>query len=477
MRQTKITNTPLAWCLVMAIALFMTTTSAADKSAPPNIVLLIGDDHGAPYFGFMGDEHVVTPNMDMLAQGGVTFTQGHATANHCRPSLRTLMTGLHPIQYKQKENALLAEQQASDPEYASLSTKQKRMWTEVQKAATMLEFDTLPKLLADRGYASWQGGKWWENSYKNGYFTEGMTKGWDMTLFGQDDFFHEMMGGEGNELGRTTMAPLFDFIERRKDQPFFVWYGPMLPHTPLDSAYKHRKFYDDKALSESAKMYYGNISWWDEGVGQLVDFIQQQGLLENTLFVYINDNGWEQEPQVEYKKPGVTYENDLYFANGGNKGKLGLYDQSFRTPVIFYWKDRLQGSFNTTSLVSMEDIVPTILDIAGAPVPEGLPGYSLKPLLQGQTMDERDALVGYAHQRRSETNMMGQAAEGYYVRTQRWHFMWYKDTDTMALYDMTVDSKAEHNLIDKFPHLVEGFKQQITAWKAKIGMEKPIPVS
>lgn len=88
-------------------------------------------------------------------------------------------------------------------------------------------------------------------------------------------------------------------------------------------------------------------------------------ILESTLFIYINDNGWEQEPTVEYKQEGSTWHNDLDFANGGPKGKLGLYDQSFRSPVIFYWHNTIQGAMDTHSLVSMEDIVPTVLDIAG----------------------------------------------------------------------------------------------------------------
>ena len=175
--------------------------------------------------------------------------------------------------------------------------------------------------------------------------------------------------------------------------------------------------------------------------------------------------------------PGATYQNNLNFSNGGGKGKLGLYDQSFRTPVIFYWRGRIEGAMNTASLVSMEDIVPTILDVAGASLPDGLPGYSLKPLLDGNEMEERDAIVGYAHQRRSAEDMMGERAEGYYVRTRRWHFMWYKDTDEMALYDMTADPKSENNVLDANEHLIEGFIQRIEAWKKKIGLTEPIAVS
>ena len=465
--------------MIMTVSIcFAAMAHAQDEK--PNIILLIGDDHGSKYFGFMGDENVVTPNMDMLAQGGMTFTQGHATANHCRPSLRTLITGLHPVQYKMQLMDIMEQRKQDSEDYKTLTGSKRRMWETLNEAAALKEFDTLPKLLAKQGYASWQGGKWWENSYKNAYFTEGMTKGWDMDLFTDDAFFFETMGGEGVELGRQTMAPVFDFISRHKTQPFFVWYGPALPHTPFDATYKHRKYYDEKPFSESAKDYYANITWWDDGVGQLLDHVEKEGLLDNTLFIYINDNGWEQEPNVEYKQAGSTWKNDLDYANGGDKGKLGLYDSSFRTPVIFYWRNHVQGSFDTDSLVSMEDIVPTILDIAGVDpksVSTELPGFSLRPTLNGQDQEWRDRIVGYAHQRRSESDMMGQRAEGYYVRTERWFFRWYKDNGTMELFDVQTDPDSHINVIDKFPHLIDGFKQDINHWKAKVGMTNPIPVS
>ena len=124
--------------------------------------------------------------------------------------------------------------------------------------------------------------------------------------------------------------------------------------------------------------------------------------------------------------------------------------------------------------------MPTILDIAGVTglkVPKELPGHSLKPMLEGEDQELRDYIVGYAHQRRSEDNMMGQRAEGYYVRTERWFFRWYKDSGTMELFDVRVDPRSENNLIEKFPQLIGTFKGHIENWKQSVGMDKPIPVS
>ncbi len=454
------------------LGLILSTSLLGKDSKLPHIVLLIGDDHGFPYFGFMGDEHVVTPAMDTLSDGGVTFTQGFTAAAYCRPSLRALMTGLQPVQYSMKQSKIVEAAKNSDPDYAELSKDQKRMWEAVQGAAAMLEFDTLPKILKQKGYTSWQGGKWWENSYRNGYFDKGMTQGWDMSKFGTDDFFHELMGSEGNELGRETMQPLFDFIDEYHRAPMFIWYGPMLPHTPFDAPYKYRKYYEHQNLSKSAKMYYSNITWWDDGVGQLMDYLEELGILNNTLFIYTTDNGWEQDADVEYARPGATIMNDTLLSNGGIRGKSGLHDQSFRSPIIFYWKDHLTATFNETSLVSMTDIVPTILDIVGLESKEDLKGRSLKPLLKGKPFDERSALVGYTDNQRSTENMMGQRHEGYFVRTHRWHFIHHASTGEMELYDMTVDEQSDHNVIDANKDLIDGFLAEIEQWKQSMNMKK-----
>ena len=114
---------------------------------PPNIVLLIGDDHGYPYFGFMGDQHVITPSMDALAEGGVTFSNAHVTAPYCRPSLRTLATGLHPVDYRLQVNQIIEQRQAEDPNFASLEGRQQQLWLTAEKAAAMATFETLPKAL------------------------------------------------------------------------------------------------------------------------------------------------------------------------------------------------------------------------------------------------------------------------------------------------------------------------------------------
>ena len=147
--------------------------SATDDSSSseelPNIILLVGDDQGYPYFGFMGADYVQTPNMDQLAASGYLFTDAYVPANHCKPSLQTLMTGTLPIQYEAEVKKVM-EQEMPKQGYDDLSEEEKKEWERQFNFHAMKHFTTLPKILAEKGYTSFQGGKWWEFNYQNGGF-------------------------------------------------------------------------------------------------------------------------------------------------------------------------------------------------------------------------------------------------------------------------------------------------------------------
>ena len=450
---------------------------------PPNVVLIIADDLGWPYLGFLGDENVITPNMDIIGNGGALFELGHATSNHCRPTLQSLITGLYPVQYETEANAIAETKMQSMPLPDGVDTEFERTILRRQYETEAIEqFRTLPRLLAEAGYVSHQSGKWWEQSYAHGGFTHGMTETWDWSDAADlgDRWFFTFMGGRGNEIGRNTMEPVETFIRDHADQPFFLWYGPALPHTPLNAPDRFFKYYEDRDdLSESAKLYYANIAWFDWGVGEVLDTLREERVLDNTLIVYVNDNGWEQAGDVEYSNNHIT------LANGGPRGKGSFFETGFRTPIIFYWQGKITAMRDTETLASAIDIMPTILDYVGVSVPEELPGYSLKPKISGDTLDSaRDYFVGRMTQHRAGTDFrgnpnaltddhMGSSLSGYYRRDRDWHFVWLPQSDETALYDLTndpgqlIDASAAH------PDAVTAFKADINAWRAQYEPQTP----
>lgn len=451
------------------------TANPRRPDGPPNIVLIIADDLGWPYLGFLGDENVLTPNMDIIGRGGRVFEVGHATSNHCRPTLQSLITGLYPVQYERRVSKITESILETETTPSDVSTQRElNLYRRQIETSAISQFTTLPRLLSKSGYVSHQSGKWWEQSYEHAGFTHGMTKSWnwrDAVELG-DRWFFTYMGGRGNEIGRETMTPVTEFIQENAEQPFFVWFAPALPHTPLNSPDKFYKYYQDRSdLSESAKLYYANITWFDWTVGKILDVLREEHLMDNTLIVYINDNGWEQPADVEYADNHVT------FANGGPRGKGSFFETGFRTPIIFYWKGKISSARDIDTLASAIDVVPTILDYVGVDTNEPLPGYSLRPLIEGDALDiDRDYFVGKMTQHRAGTDFrgnpsdftddhMGAALTGYYRRDMRWHFVWLPQSQETALYDLDNDPRQLNDVTNLYNNLVNQFKEDINNWR------------
>src|SRR5262249_51931509 len=141
----------------------------------------------------------------------------------------------------------------------------------------------LPRLLAEAGYVSLQTGKFWEGHYQNAGFTSGMT------IKGRH-------GDEGLVIGRKTMKPIYDFIDQNKGKkPFFVWYAPMMPHEPHDPPERILKKYQSKDRNIKLAKYYAMIEWFDETVGELLAHLDEKKLADDTLVLFVVDNGWIQE--------------------------------------------------------------------------------------------------------------------------------------------------------------------------------------
>ena len=413
----------------------------------PNIVLILGDDQGYPYFGFMGADYVYTPNMDELAESGTLFTQGYVPQNHCRPSLQTLMTGTLPSDYETEVKELMEAKSVSP-----LNEKDFRH-------NAMQYFETLPRILSQYGYTSFQGGKWWEYSFSNGGFDQGMTIGWTKEDEKGSGWFKKFMGGEGLKLARLTMDPVFEFINENKAKPFFIWYAPELPHYPFDAPDKYYDIYKNTDFTESAKRYYANCSWFDDGVGELLTFLKDNNEYDNTLFIYVNDNGWEQEPYQEFRH------DSLRWHNGGDKGKLSVYDQSFRTPIIFSWKNNISASSQSNSLIHSADIPATILDLIGVGIPNHFFGKSYQNVIQNTNTSNRDIIIGMATQIRSENDMMGEKTEAYWARTNDWFFKWNLSRETIDLFNMNTDPTNDTDIAEIHPELVTDFIEKIETWK------------
>lgn len=384
----------------------------------------------------MGSSVVRTPRLDELARGGTVYPVTYNTSSMCRPSLQTLLTGLYPHEYRRAQSDLEAS------EGITLHGSEVR------------RFSTLPRVLGDHGYASFQAGKLWEGLYSDSGFSEG-TK---TELTPQPNGFPSAGGDMGLDIGRKTMAPVFDFIDRNVETPFYLWFAPMLPHWPFDPSREYTRQYDDSDLSDSSIRYYANITRLDAVVGQLIDHLEEQGLRDRTLIVFLSDNGWEQKPDEVTK---LTMDWDGH-------GKGSIYELGMRTPMIFNWPGRVRAGQVEHGVVSTVDLFQTLMDFAGITPFDDRSGMSLRAGMEGNQAHPRKRVIGSASvvlPRASADSEQSSFTNALYLRDAKWHYVWAPNEDRDWLFNIVDDPHEEREVSAQHAKLVTRLRQAIRAWE------------
>jgi len=415
-----------------------------EKERPPNIVFILSDDQAWTDYGFMGHEHIETPNLDKLAAESNTFERGYVPTSLCSPSLASIITGVYP-----RTHMVLGNDRILPDDDTSVRPLWKKPFRAKNYKKVINHFNslpTLPKLLKEKGYLSFQTGKWWLGNYKNGGFDYGMTHG-DSERGGRH-------GDYGLEIGRKGMDTLYNYIdlalERKK--PFFMWYAPFLPHAPHTPPDSLLQKYLPKAPTEYVAKYWAMCEWFDQTCGDLMDYIEDKGETENTIFVYVCDNGWVQnEDNSSYNKISKRSPNDY-----------GL-----RTPIMYKWKGKIKPLKDNTTLTSSLDIMPTVLSLLDMEIPNELNGIDI---LDKEAVADRDAIYGeiYAH----DFNTIDSSLQYRMVMTIPFKLI-LPDTDNKPdevpkLYDTYEDPTEQNDLATAHPEIVAKLKEKIANdWNEK----------
>jgi arylsulfatase A-like enzyme len=408
---------PLCELLCLAICFLLAHAASA---APPNVVVILSDDQHWADYSFMGHPHLETPHLDRLAKESVVFTRGYTPTSLCRASLMTIITGQYPHQHLITGN---------DPPKGS---DRKLMLKHVKNAAT------LPKLLADQGYVSFQSGKWWEGNFSEGGFTAGMTHG-DSAKGGRH-------GDEGLKIGRQGLQPIYDFLAANKGKPFFLWYAPMLPHQPHNPPERLLAKYKDKTESLFIAKYWANCQWWDETCGELLAHLDKQGLAENTLVVYVTDNGWIQSPNANPFAP---------------RSKRSPYEGGVRTPIMLRWPAHLKPARNDQALASTIDLAPTILAACGLTSSKAMRGLSLLDVAAGKSPGH-DSVFGeiYSHDV-ADLERPTASLEFRWCISGEWKLIESADGKTRELFNVLADPGEERDLASQHPDRVQKLSELI----------------
>lgn len=352
-----------------ALVLMLLCPLIAQAANRPNVVLIISDDQAWTDYGFMGHDVIQTPHLDRLARESVCYRRGYVPDSLCRPSLVTIVTGLYPHQHGIVGNDP-PPPPGMDPSKKQLIRKDPRYLDIRNQYIEHIDpCLTMAEALGELGYASHQSGKWWEGHYSRGGFTEGMTHG-DRTKGGRH-------GDKGLTIGREGMKPVFDFMDQQvaAKKPFFVYYAPFLPHTPHTPPKRILDKYTAPGRPESIVKYYAMCEWFDETCGQLIDRVDEIGQTDNTVFLYVCDNGW------------ITLEDRSAYAP---RSKRSQYEGGTRTPIMVK-APGVKPIMDDANPVSSIDLMPTVLSLVGVEKPADLDGIDL---LDRKAVESRKAIFG-----------------------------------------------------------------------------------
>lgn len=409
-------------------------TYAADPvpAGKPNIVMIISDDQGWTDFSFMGHPAVQTPALDRLAAQSLLFPRGYVTAPLCCPSLASIVTGLHPHQHKITSNdpPLQPGEKAGSPKNTdAFAAGRERMNKHLEAVPT------IPSLLAKQGYVSFQTGKWWQGDFHRGGFTHGMTKG-------------SRHGDEGLKIGRETMEPIYDFIHqaRSNDKPFFVWYAPMLPHSPHNPPERLLEKYRGKTPSIQVARYWAMCDWFDETCGQLLDFLDREKLADNTIVLFVVDNGW-----IQSENSGESV-----------RSKLTPYDGGVRSPIMIRWPGHAKPG-RSEALAQSIDFAPTILAALGEKPTEAMQGINL---LDAEAVAKRTFVTGGCFTHNAvDLDDPAKNVKFRWIVEGTWKLIQPVAQETPPqLYDLAADPGEKNDLASAHPDKIAPLRQRLDAW-------------
>lgn len=426
---------------------------AANQATPPNIVFILSDDQAWTDYGFMGHQDIKTPHLDRLAANSLVFERGYVAAPLCRPSLASMATGLYPFQHGITGN--------------DVDGRNNRVELDAPMQAGFHQHPSFIKTLTQNGYLAHQSGKWWEGSYSDGGFTRGMTHG-DPERGGRH-------GDAGLKIGREGMEPITDFIDEatEAEKPFLLWYAPFLPHTPHNPPERLLSKYTKPGRAADVAKYYAMCDWFDETCGELLGYLDDKGLTENTLVVYICDNGWAA------RSTNADDPDQSLWKGFALRSKGSPYENGIRTPIMLSWPGQVKPE-RSSQLAHAIDLYPTITAAAGLEAPKDLAGINL---LDEGALRKRKTVFGVTHSIHNmtrgdpdDTLQYLWCVEGDWklllrlsgVDTTNYKNVHIWDTKLVSLFDLKEDPHGAKNMADRHPEVIERLKKRIEDWRRSL---------
>lgn len=450
--------------LVMFLTVITMTVGSSDclaKSAvrkanlKPNFVLFLTDDQGYNDVGCFGSPNISTPNFDRMAKEGMRFTSAYVGSPVCGPSRSALMTGSYPIRIAEPRN------------------------TKTQHTVPHTKELMIPEVLKSADYTSALIGKWHAgNASTKGdprsqgfdYFFgtpkfNGFTKYINQTKMRAPIMRNEevvVKGMEQKEMDQlTTMytEEAIKFITDNKEKPFFLYLAHNMPHVPLGVS--------DKFRGKSKGGLYGDvIEELDWSMGEILKTLKELQLDENTVVIFISDNG----PWIE-KQIG----DHAGHADPLRGAKMKSWEGGPRVPCIMRWPGKIPAGKTSDAIVTAMDLLPTFASLAGVPLPNDrtIDGKNILPLVTGKMeKSPHDAYFYYCYTHLHAVRdarwklVLPRAAK------PKWMGWWARMIDEVKevqLFDLNNDMGETTNVAEKHPEIVKRLMTEIENARVELG--------
>jgi len=422
----------------------------------PNIVFILGDDLGYCDVSMYGCREIPTPNIDSIAAGGVKFTSGYVSAPVCSPSRAGLLTGRYQQRFGFEFNAGPLQRALNDPEMGLPASE-----------------ITLAEVMKKAGYATGMVGKWHLGMHPKFHPTQ---RGFDEYfgfLFGANMYIDPDQPGvksadpegagvrirgprnpiirnqtpieEPQYLTDAFAREAVNFIERHRNEPFFLYAPFNAPHTPLQATKKYLDRFP-QIKDEKRQIYAAMVSALDDAVGAILKKLRDAKLEQDTLVVFLSDNGC-----ATYTKACTNDPLRL--------GKLTHFEGGFRVPFAMQFPGVIKTGTVYDEPISSLDLFPTAVALAGDKLPadRAYDGVDLLPFLTGMKKTSPHDTLCWRN------------GENAAIRKGKWKL--FRARDHSWLFDLSSDIGEQKDLADKRPDLVDQLKKELANWEA--GMKQP----
>lgn len=467
--------------------------SKQGQKPKPNIIYILADDMGYGELGVYGQEKIETPNIDALADNGMTFSQHYTGAPVCAPARYMLLTGKHSGHAYIRGNDEWSER-GDVWNYKAVIQDSTLEGQRPIPENTIL----FPELLQERGYRTGMIGKWGmgaphTNSIPtkmgfdfffgyNGqrqahtYYPVHLYKNENRVYLDNDTIAPNTKLAAGadpldresyknyslNEYGPDLMFDaMSNFITKNKDQPFFFYWATPIPHAALQAPKRWVDYYVEKFGDEEPYLgdkgyfpirypratYAAMISYLDENVGKLVDQLKEEGIYENTIIIFTSDNG----PTFNGGSDSSWFESAKPFKSEWGRGKGFVYEGGIRVPMIASWPGHIKPGTKTDHISAQYDVLATLADLTGFQEPKGTDGISFLPTVLGKEDQQKEHEFLFWEY----PEYGGQVA----IRMDDWKLirrnLKNKEEPTLELYNLKYDPGETENLAASHPELLK----------------------